>query len=375
MSEQLSLIEGYDGYPVKDDLPAVIQWLEHMNFSGKGDSYDKDISATDDLPDQREILASPTKRGVKKLTQQQLKDIQKKYKGQPENLGGIKKDDVYGAIKSPTNTLRTLDLKRLPADAMAFYRCFHFPPYDQWGIYLLVDKLIIYHQTLSAIIGRLNLFSPSTLMHYILFEIFNHEFFHHIAESTATSLEIICAAKGNPQPIFMDYWKRKYLEKEKHPHAPLEEALANAYAFNSLSFITRVGLGYKSGGVKIFQAAIQKYWEREPPGYKHARNYTQGQYIEGGAHLLGLMLNKPNGLFEVPLMRLVRSVMPRGFSAFVAKPDIPTYLVGSSNNLELFYKLVPTPNEAYTRLYWPYNTSEIDNFIKAEKEKEKRAKK
>jgi len=375
MDSQSSLFGNKEILPMTEQLPTVVQWLKGMNFTGNGNQYDINVLSTISDDSTEHVLAAPTRRGVKKLTQDQLKKIKEKYKGNKDKLSGIKKKTLYGAVKNPAVTVRTLNLKRLPADAMAFYRFFHYPPYDQWGIYLLVDKIVHYHRDISSIIGNLKAFSASTLMHYIVFEIFHHEFFHHIAESTATSLEIISAGMGNPKPIFLEYNSRKKSDKEQHQHTPLEEALANAYAYNSLSFITRVGMGYKTGGVRLFQAAMQKYWKKEPPGYRSAKHYILGKHIVGGAHLLALMMNDPDCLMDIPLTKLSKSVMPRGFSAFVAKPDIPTYLVGSEENLEIFYNLVPAPNEAYTRLYWPYDTSNLDNHLKQEKKKDQEAKK
>lgn len=375
MASQLSLFANTEIIPMAEELPTVVQWLEGMNFTGNGNQYDIDVLSTISDESTEHVLAAPTRRGVKKLTQDQLKKIKEKYKGNKDKLSGIRKETLYGAVRTPADSVRTLNLERLPADAMAFYRFFHYPPYNQWGIYLLVDKLVQYHKTLSAIIGDLKAFSDSTLMHYIVFEIFHHEFFHHIAESTATSLEIISAGMGNPKPIFLEYNSRKNSDNETHQHTPLEEALANAYAYNSLSFITRVGMGYKTGGVRLFQAAMQKYWKTEPPGYRSAQHYVHGKHIVGGAHLLALMMDDPDCLMEVPLTRLSKSVMPSGFSAFVSKPDIPTYLVGSEENLEIFNNLVPAPNEAYTRLYWPYDTLDLDNHLKHEKKKDQEAKK
>lgn len=376
MTAQLSLFGNKEILPMTEELPTVVQWLEKMGFTGRGGQYDSNILSTfSDECKERDVLAAPTRRGVKKLTQDQLKEIKKKYKDNKEKLSDIRKETLYEAIRVPADAVRTLNLERLPADAMAFYRFFHFPPYDQWGIYLLVDKVVQYHKTLSSILGNLKAFSASTLMHYIVFEVFHHEFFHHIAESTATSLEIISAGLGNPRPIFLEYNRRKHSDKEIHKHTPLEEALANAYAYNSLSFITRVGMSYKTGGVKLFQAAMQRYWTTEPPGYRSAQHYIHGKHIVGGAHLLALMMDSPDCLMDVPLTRLSKSVMPSGFSAFVAKPDIPTYLVGSKENLEIFYNLVPAPNEAYTRLYWPYDTADLDDLLQQEKKKEQEAKK
>jgi hypothetical protein len=41
---------------------------------------------------------------------------------------------------------------------------------------------------------------------------------------------------------------------------------------------------------------------------------------------------------------------------------MPTYLVGTPVEQEIFAGLVPAPNEAYTSLFWPGDTKEIDAF-------------
>jgi hypothetical protein len=208
-------------------------------------------------------------------------------------------------------------------------------------------------------------------MHLVLFEVFHHEFFHHIAESAATTLEIVSAAMGNNKPIYLEYKARQHNQLINYPHAPLEEALANAYAWNSLGFISRVKAGYKTSIVKYYQKAIEKHWKLEPAGYREAAFYIRRNYVSGGAHLLAQLIGKDKSEDNVPLMKLSKSVMPSGFSAFVAKPDIPTWLVGSPEALEPFYKLVPAPNEAYTQLFWPYDTSDLDQFILQKKKEEK----
>ena len=45
------------------------------------------------------------------------------------------------------------------------------------------------------------------------------------------------------------------------------------------------------------------------------------------------------------------------------KPEIPTWLVGSAEEMGLFSLLVPAPNEAYTQLFWPYNTDVYDKDL------------
>jgi hypothetical protein len=63
--------------------------------------------------------------------------------------------------------------------------------------------------------------------------------------------------------------------------------------------------------------------------------------------------------------------MPRESSALLTKPDDPTGLVGSPAESALFNALVPAPNEAYTRLFWPYNTDKFDRFIEQKQAEEK----
>ena len=112
---------------------------------------------------------------VIKKSQRELQVIKERFKDTPP--GSVSQDAVWGAVEHPKDAVRALRWEKLPADAMAFYRPFHYPPFDQWGIDLLVGALVRYHQQLLAISRYLKLFSPEVLMHLVLFEIFNHQFF------------------------------------------------------------------------------------------------------------------------------------------------------------------------------------------------------
>jgi hypothetical protein len=63
--------------------------------------------------------------------------------------------------------------------------------------------------------------------------------------------------------------------------------------------------------------------------------------------------------------------MPNGFTALLSKPEIPTWLVGTPDELVMFNRLVPAPNEAYTQLFWPYNTDRFDAYLAQKKAEEK----
>lgn len=307
-------------------------------------------------------LAQPKRRDEMKALKERFKD---------QTPTGVTSEAIWDAVKNPAASIRTLNWQRLPADAMAFYRPFHYPPFDQWGIYLLVGPLLNYHTGLQQIASDLKLYSSEVLMHLVLFEIFNHEFFHHLAESSATALEILAAAREDVQPVYLNYRQAQHSTGFDYPHAPLEEALANAYAHNALSFITRIKAGYKTASIKSYQEAIKQHWHLEPAGYRDAAYYIGGGYVAGGAHLLAQMLNKPDAVHFAPLSCVAKHLMPNGFTALVQKPDIPTYLVGSEEDLKRFGFLVPAPNEAYTQLFWPYSTKAIDDYVAKRQAEEK----
>jgi len=359
------------------NLPTLFGWLKKNNLAEQGHKMDirpGELPLGQCYPGEKIVLAqSAHYHPVTKLQQEELKKIKEKYKDrEPES---VKTEKLWDISKNASHAVRLLNWKKLPADAMAFYRPFHFPPSDQWGIYLMINPLLEYYLRLLKNSNRLNLFSPEILMHLVLFEIFNHEFFHHLVESTATTVEILLAAMDKPRSVYLKFKENQAKNSFEHLHAPIEEALANAYAYNSLSFISRIKAGFKTANIRAYQKAIIQHWPLEPEGYRYAEHYIEGNYIPGGAHLLAQMLGKPHSMAKTPLSRVVKSVMPGGFSAYNSKPEIPTWLVGDLDAIEFFYKLVPAPNEAYTRLFWPYNTERFDKFITRKRAEEKKKKK
>jgi hypothetical protein len=359
------------------EMPSLFAWLDKAKLTRQAGVFDHEFER--DLPGGHELaggfaLAQATGRTqARPLRAEELKALKERFKDHVPQ--GLTKDALWGAARNPDEAVRALSWQKLPADAMAFYRPFHFPPFDQWGIYLLVGPLLQYHHRLISTSQTAGLFSAETLMHLVLFEVFNHEFFHHLVESTATTLEVILATQGEPQALYLRHCQDQCHNEFHHPHAPLEEALANAYAYNALGFISRVKLGFKTVSVKAYQRAVMKHWKTEPPGYRDAAHYAGGGYVDGAAVLLGELLMQPGLMNKVPLATIAKNVMPSGFSALVAKPDIPTWLVGSPAELKAFEALVPAPNEAYTQLFWPYNTTVFDHFLqtKMEEERAKRA--
>jgi hypothetical protein len=283
---------------------------------------------------------------------------------------------IWAELNNPADAIRQLDVARVPADAIAFYRPFHFEPVDQWGIYIVLPKLMDYCGHLVRSLGQLRSFDRSALMSLVLFDVFHHEFFHHLVECMATSVEVLWpAATGASAPLYLLYHRDAWAPTlGAHADDPLEEALANAYAYNSFSFITRVQGGYLSGISRIYQKALERSWPKEPPGYRAAESYVREGRFTGAELLLDRIFCTVAPRRCLPTGMLVDVVFPNGHTAYWAKPDIPTYLVGSDDELKAFLTFVPAPNETYTTLFWPYDTSPLDAYIKAERQREREAK-
>jgi len=262
------------------------------------------------------------------------------------------REQVWSEYQDPSGALAALDLNRPPVDAIAFYHPFHLEPAEEWGIYIRVDGLLGYVRDLAGLLkGRVFAFSPDSLLAFALSEVFHHEFFHHLEECAATTIEMLSSAQGEVRRVYWDYRNHHY-ERElgPHPHKPLAEALANAYAYNSFSFYQRARLSFRVVQVRMYQAIMRQCWRSEPPGYCHANHYTGAKYVSGAAQLLAMMLRRRTMAPEA-LSLLAKCVFLHGHSAFAHKARVPTYFVGSRAALETFAELVPAPVETCTNLF------------------------
>jgi len=287
-------------------------------------------------------------------------------------------EKVWNDYRNVKDIVRTLDYNRMPSDSIAFYRPFHLEPFDEWGIYIDVVKLLNYCKSIvSALKDSLFLFNDvRDVLSFVLFEVFHHEFFHHIVECAATSIEIITAnTSENVRPFYIDYLNNKYKNDSllgAHPDDPIEEALANAYAYNSLSFLSRVQFGYKKASVDAYQRVLKKVWHLEPAGYCYAEKYINADYKVGATLLMAQIFCELNYMTPEVVGLVSQSVLLKGHSAFVEKGNIPVYLVGNTEALTEFDRLIPAPNETYTSLFMAHIDKSIDSELQKLKEASKR---
>jgi hypothetical protein len=381
---QLGANAGPGGVRLPRWQPSVadcVLWLREAGLTRDGHSLQPDPRRDPEgllAPNNPLVLGVPSHRAERRRkTDLDFLKNQYKDRGRNPQPAGEALNNLWYELKNPASAVRQLDLARLSADALAFYRPFHFSPHQEWGIYILVGPLLHHCAILyDSFGGKLTAFNLETLMGCVLFEVFHHEFFHHLTECAATSFEIASASFGGPKPIYNNYWEYRFDKTDglgPHPDHPLEEALANAYAYNSFSFLSRMEIGYKLIWVKVYQKILEKCWNKEPAGYRSAGKYINAEYVSGAAQLLAMLLSSPKP-DPSSLMLLAKTVMPSGNSAFLQKPDIPTYLVGDSRALARFGELVPAPNETYTSLFWLGDTSSVDEYLRDRKKKEASAK-
>lgn len=310
------------------------------------------------------LFAQPVNGKAARLTQKDLRALRKSRMGQLI----ISPEEVWREAQLLKMSLINIDMTRYPADAIAFYRPFHFASQEEWGIYFDIEALLRYtHRIFAEMRGKIASFDYESLLTACLCEIFHHEYFHHISECAATTIEILYSQAGARRPIYMDYSRRRFYSE--HAHSPLEEALANAYAYNSLSFLSRVKAGLRTTRIRVLQNAIRKYWPTEPPGYREAEHYIDEKYVLGAGQLVKLMLPRsecPSFVLEL----IAKEVLLNGNATYFAKPDIPVYFCGSVESVAHFNELVPAPVEAYSSLAWLDDSSAVDSFFDAKRKED-----
>ena len=185
-------------------------------------------------------------------------------------LGPIKRvweeENAEKVFRFPTDgELGVKQIKQLiekrGTDALAWYRPFHMDPQEKWGI-TIIDRGI-WH--MARKLAKEMYSEPYTanqiqLCRNIALDfLYHHEMFHFKVELAATMMEL----NNLSEPIYARYWNPQEHEEwfgsevKSHPSgsvkAPLEEALANSYAWE------KVYSEYKGTERKIVKNAIKKF--------------------------------------------------------------------------------------------------------------------
>ncbi len=204
---------------------------------------------------------------------------------------------------------------------LAWYRPFHFEPQDQWGIYFREMGIFKVARALTPLAEpssgwpTLNelLDRAKELLHH-------HEAFHHVTEVAATSLEFIDAEApaGSQGGRYLPYFYTHYEPwiTRFDPERPIEEALANAYAYS------RPKRGMKK--------AARRFMRSQPAGYSDFERYL-GEHTDfrvGLGRLHGLLRGKGDvstspleTLFDLAPLPVVTAGVPTYLVRDIGHPD------------------------------------------------------
>jgi hypothetical protein len=154
-------------------------------------------------------------------------------------------------------------------DTLAFYLPYHFYP-SRWGIYLKTSGILLVASLLKGALFSLPDEDLVQLAEKILFE---HEFFHFVAETACARAEVVAKTR-----LYDVYYP--------HPFgAPHEEALANAHAF-------RKALLRQPPPVK---KAVSTWMKGQGPGYRDFDNWLGRARFEDGCRRSAHYMLQPIG--------------------------------------------------------------------------------
>ena len=162
-------------------------------------------------------------------------------------------------------------------DILAWYKPFHMPRGTDWGISILDAGIWYLARHLAEHMGVVASTDETIIREcrdIAATFLYQHEMFHFKVELTATYVEQ--AFPGSQ--IYSRYWMPSEtgawfgseIRSNRAMRAPLEEALANAYALHK----TLVGLSTTQR--RIVRRALLSFVADQPDGYKHAGKVPHG---------------------------------------------------------------------------------------------------
>ena len=159
-------------------------------------------------------------------------------------------------------------------DALAWYRSFHWYDPHNWGIYITDRGLYYLAKKIFFNLNQVNDLGKPYNMLDLLQQAFNllylHEYFHFITDISATVLEL---GSRSSYPFYINYSKSVYTKYKSSPNEPLEEALANAFAYSKFP--------YRCYPKSDIRKSIRSSMDKQPNGYKGYGSFLGKNFIEG----------------------------------------------------------------------------------------------
>jgi hypothetical protein len=194
----------------EETLAGTCLWLRSRGLTATTLPIDvRHIGSGQPMPDAAQLVLGLPMDRARKWKKDELDDLTKRWRevrsSRAQPVLGTEPERQLNALLNRKERRILLDFRRLPVNAIAFYRPFHLEPVDRWGIYIFVDRLLAYAAGIRAVAPLFPGVSRELFLHLVLFEMFHHEFYHHLVESAATVLEILADAGGVSFPGYLAY--------------------------------------------------------------------------------------------------------------------------------------------------------------------------
>ena len=232
----------------------------------------------------------------------------------------------------------TKEIKHLGTDALAWYCPFHRFTRNSWGIYIPDASvsylaLKVFNDPQTRLPKRAVADPLSYAWAFRL--LFLHEFFHFITEISASAIEFIKGA-----PCYEDYSVKEYCRPVDYDE-PLEEALANAFAFRGtmreIAFRARMERFDRHSGTRSAKKLLNSpAWQKnairrlkalmsdQPSGYSSFPEYLAPDAFSAGAGRLAATIDQRSRPRKEPqLLALLLDCHQR----HIFYEDVPVHLV------------------------------------------------
>ncbi len=211
------------------------------------------------------------------------------YKSSPFLIDGFDiPDQVVERVLSPEDSSDELEsrVEECGTEALAWYRSYHWEPWDSeertlWGIYILLDGLVFLARKLirelpevpREILSR----NPRWAIRYVLEDVWQHECFHFLVDSYATTFEFLLK-----QPFYVPYIMNFYA---KGWPTCSEEALANRYVLEKLKQSSGA-FGHGPLHRIHFVRTLEQSFLKQPEGYRNYDEFLEPRSFQGGLYRL-----------------------------------------------------------------------------------------
>lgn len=242
--------------------------------------------------------------------------------GRPDGfLLGVDPDADLADLPVPEGMAEEVQEEGL--DALAWYRSPHWEPSERWGIYMRESALYFLAREIFPRLTFQRRGRPTTTIDRIRQAerlLFLHEWVHFVTDIGGAALEL---GRPSPVPLYTPYIRGIY-GRPNGDAEPLEEALANAFAYDQLP-----------GG--MFRPGLRRFFRAQPAGYKAFERYRSPAAFVDGRRQLAAAIALGQRRSRAPLELLIDPAAPT-----LSFADVPVRILRDHANPNFGLRFVKT---------------------------------